>query len=387
MFAGSVITRDGAVFFAAGDVGDSEGGATEAVPHGALGPTHDAAVVFGGALHSVDADIGGHGTVLHSGVENVSCNAAHSISASNACVGKVYSSDGAATANCAEEALISIGIIFAAPVETDAADGVSLAVEGALETMVIGANGGVVVLGAGGKIPRSGVGVGDIFTQLETDLVAVVGRIAIQAIHVLGQQVQALGGGDDVGVALRAAARPHLGPVSGVGLVFVGVVSYGDGGARRIAVAARPAIEVVAQARGVVQGDSGRLPGIFRGVVSGNGAAVQVVGDGEGVACIDRGAIALIDALATAAELVACQILDCAADRLNDEGCPRISRDGAGKSEDVGAGATVGGDIRRTAPGGAEGGRTRHGDNLVEGDGNIEGITLGVYAAGNDRVS
>ena len=105
----------------------------------------------------------------------------------------------------AEEALILVGIGFAALVDADAADGVVRAVEGAAEVAVVRAvvasDGLVVAFGAIGIVPRSGVVVGDVLGQHE-----ILASVVVAAVHVGGQLVEVCGARNLVGGGFGAAA-------------------------------------------------------------------------------------------------------------------------------------------------------------------------------------
>ena len=102
----------------------------------------------------------------------------------------------------AEEALILVGIGFAALVDADAADGVVRAVEGAAEVAVAASSDGLVVaFGAIGIVPRSGVVVGDVSGQHE-----ILAVVVVAAVHVGGQLVEVCGARNLVGVGFGAAA-------------------------------------------------------------------------------------------------------------------------------------------------------------------------------------
>ena len=146
----------------------------------------------------MDADIGGHGAVLYGGLEDISSYAAHIVMTSDAGIGQVDSLDGAAFvdgAGGAKKALIGeIGLI-----DAYAADGVVLTVVDTAEHVVTRADGGVVVLGAGGIVPRGGVGVGDVLRLKEGEAVAVVAAV----VHVVGQVAQVSRGLDVIGIDTR----------------------------------------------------------------------------------------------------------------------------------------------------------------------------------------
>ena len=81
----------------------------------------------------------------------------------------------------------------------------------------------------------------------------------------------------------------------------------GDGSLLRVAIAARPTIEVVRGLGGVVQCDVSRLVGVAGGICRSHAAFVQVVGDGVGVAGVEGGTQGLDQ---RAAEVIVCQVFD-----------------------------------------------------------------------------
>ena len=103
--------------------------------------------------------------------------------------------DGAFPDTAEETLIICIGFI-----NSDAADGVAVAVEDAAESFVIVTDSGIVILGAGGIVPISSVGIGDVGTQFE-----VLATVFVDAVvHIAGEQVKASGCGDGVGLVLAA---------------------------------------------------------------------------------------------------------------------------------------------------------------------------------------
>ena len=93
----------------------------------------------------------------------------------------------------AKQSMVTVIIIVAAAlIDADTADSVAVAVEGALEgstdIIYVSADGGVIVLGAGGAVPGGVVGVGNVGTQLE-ELAAVV----VAAVDGGGQGVELAG--------------------------------------------------------------------------------------------------------------------------------------------------------------------------------------------------
>ena len=285
-----VIAHNAAVALAVGHaVGHGESSATDAAAHGAgLVISHNAAVVAGIVGHGMDTDIIAHSAVLDSGFEGVARDAADSVFCCDAGIGEVNTLDGAA-ADHAEEAFLVVVAI-----DTYAADGIVIAVEGTLEGGAVGANGGVVVLFAGAVVPVGGVSIFNGAAQLE-ELAA--GLIA--TVHILRQQVEALGGGDGVGLVGGAtvnvfAHAPDVCPVGGVALVAVRVFDDGDGSVGRIAVAARPTVEPVSRLGGVGQGDSG-VVGVSGRIAIGQHTFAQVVSDGVGEAGIHGAEVAAAD--------------------------------------------------------------------------------------------
>ena len=188
------IPDDGTVEFAIG-ICCGEGGAADAALHEALGSTHNSTVVIRFGIHGVYAYIGSYGAVLYGGLDDMSSYTAHIVITGDAGIGQVDSLDGAAiidSAGSAEEALNGeIGLI-----DSDAADGIALAVESTAEIVATRADGGVVVLGAGGIVPVSGVGVGDVLRLEECEAGAGVTAI----VHVVGQVAQVCRGLNVIGV-------------------------------------------------------------------------------------------------------------------------------------------------------------------------------------------
>ena len=103
--------------------------------------------------------------------------------------------DGAFPDTAEETLIICIGFI-----NSDAADGVAIAVEDAAESFVFVTDGGIVVLSAGGIVP-SGVGlVIDVVAKFE-----VLATVFVDAVvHIAGEQVETGGCGDGVGLVLAA---------------------------------------------------------------------------------------------------------------------------------------------------------------------------------------
>ena len=168
----------------------------------------------------MDGDVVADVAVLN-GTNVVSHNAAYILPAGDAGIAEGDVLDGGKI-GFAEEALVVIASGAASLVDADAADGVATAVEGATEIFIrptvssgvdSSTNGGVVVLGAGGVVPFSGVSVCDIVTQLEERVVEFVA-----VVHLAGEQVEACGGGDDVGALLGGAVMIGVGvpPISNV---------------------------------------------------------------------------------------------------------------------------------------------------------------------------
>ena len=74
----------------------------------------------------------------------------------------------------------------------------------------------VIAFGAALIIPVGGVGVSDVSAQPEVFAIEVVRVVSIGTVHLFGQQVQALGGSDDVGLLLAASVVVGIGvPVDG----------------------------------------------------------------------------------------------------------------------------------------------------------------------------
>ena len=149
--------------------------------------------MVGTCHHSVNADVGSHGTILDgSVVVQPTRDATDIVTSCDTSIREINVLDCAVTCNPAEEPM-RIGVL----IDAYAADGVVVAVEGTLEGVIVITDGCVVVLFAGAVVPVGGVGIGDVAAQLEVEAAAVVA-----AVHVLRQQVQALGGGDGVRIAL-----------------------------------------------------------------------------------------------------------------------------------------------------------------------------------------
>ena len=149
----------------------------------------------------MDDDIATNAAVLNGTIE-VPCNAANKLSTSDAGIGQRDVLDGGTNGH-AEEALIP-DLTF---VDTDTADFFSLTVEGAAEGGLVGADGDVVVLGVCALLIVGLVAIRDVITQTEEIVLKI-----IAAVHQRGQQVEAVGGGDGVGLCGRAAvvAASHI---------------------------------------------------------------------------------------------------------------------------------------------------------------------------------
>ena len=98
-----------------------------------------------------------------------------------------------------------------------------------------------------------------------------------------GQQVEAGGGGDDIGMFLAAVGAsgdvPDIGLGGGVGAVTGGALGNGDGLSGLGEAGARPADEGVALARGVDEGEGGGPGGVGDWVGGGYVAVGEVVCD------------------------------------------------------------------------------------------------------------
>ena len=217
-------------------VSHGEGGGANAAEDGAaVTAAYHATVRTGIVGYSMDGDIAAYAAVLtHTSIIsihfNISRNAADTLPTSDASIGQDNILDGG-TRSYAKEAHVVASIGGASLVDAYAADGMALAVEGAAEvfiaTIIIATDGGVVVLGV-----AVAVSVGDVVAQLE-ELTLKVPEFAI--VHQRGQQVEALGGGDGVGLLGGCAVNvfahaPDVCPVGGVALVAVRVF---DDGRRR----------------------------------------------------------------------------------------------------------------------------------------------------------
>ena len=83
------------------------------------------------------------------------------------------------------------------------------------------------------------MGIGDIIAQLEELAIEFIGGVAVDAVHVLGEQVEAGGAGDDVRMLLTTVGSrvvgnaPHIsnttdGSIAGRHFEGVSVVAIGD---------------------------------------------------------------------------------------------------------------------------------------------------------------
>lgn len=107
--------------------------------------------------------------------------------------------------------------------------------------------------------------------------------------HTIGKILivhRSCGGGAGSIVGMEAYTVGVGVPVGRVVLVAVAVVGDADSSLRRIAVAARPASEVVTEFSGIVQTKGGRLVGVGGGVRRSHAATGKVVGDMIGIAGI-----------------------------------------------------------------------------------------------------
>ena len=176
-----------------------------------------------------------------------------------------------------------------------------------------------------------------------------VGRERLR--HVVGQGLV----GHRAGVGVGSVEMDGVGdgrPVGGVGAVAVRAGGDGDGFIGCRAVAARPAVEGVAGAHGVREGDFVAVVGVGGWV--GRAAAGEVAGDGVGMAGVERGKAGLVEG---AAQRLVRQVLDGAALAGDVEGGGGVVGDRALECEDVRAAA---GEVGERAPGGRE--RRRAGD-------------------------
>ena len=155
----------------------------------------------------MDGDVTAYTAVLHYAASpavicDISRDATHIFHARDAGIGQDDVPDGGTTCHT-KETLVAVSIGVTALVDADAADGMVLTVKRAAEKSITivntSADGGEVVLGAGGIVPIRSVGIGDVGTQFEVLAVKVVA-----AVHQRGQQVQASGCGDGVGLVLAA---------------------------------------------------------------------------------------------------------------------------------------------------------------------------------------
>ena len=211
-------------------VGHGEGGGADAAEDGAaIALAHHAAVTIGRVGYSMDGNIAAYTAVLYDAltfvVRNISRNAADIMLTGDAGVGQSDVLD-SSTRSPTEEALVVVSIVVAALIDADTPDGFALTVEGAAEvfiaTIIIAADGGEVVLFAGGIVPSSGMVVGDGVTQFEELTIELVATV-----HQRSQQVEALGVADGVGLLGAGAVNvcAHAPDVGGGG-------GDGDGGSR-----------------------------------------------------------------------------------------------------------------------------------------------------------
>ena len=167
----------------------------------------------------MDADVTAYTAVLHNAAFprvycDISRDTTHILSAGDAGIGQDDIPDGGI--NCTtKETLVAVSSGGTALVDADAADGMALTVKRAAEisqvAINIAADGGVVVLGAGGIVPIGGVGIGDVGIQFEVLAVKV-----FAAVHQRGQQVQTGGRSDSVGFfgsgpVFAGSNAPHIG--------------------------------------------------------------------------------------------------------------------------------------------------------------------------------
>ena len=116
-----------------------------------------------------------HAAVLD-GATVVAHDAAGIFVADNVGIGEDDVLHGTAVPDVTKEALAPVVVALATFVDAYAADGVVLAVVGALERHTVDAHGGEVVLAAG--VPLRGVAVGDVGGLLESETLAVVAVVA-----------------------------------------------------------------------------------------------------------------------------------------------------------------------------------------------------------------
>ena len=147
----------------------------------------------------------------------VSHNTTHLIATSNTDIVEDDVHDGGAIIHIAEETLAFIGIVVAGLVDTDAADGMIVAIEGASEHITIVTDSGVVFAVF---VKYIGV-VGDVVAELEELAAESVTAVATGCIvvHADGEHVELGFVVDDPRVVLGAAAFPddNVGAHGGVG--------------------------------------------------------------------------------------------------------------------------------------------------------------------------
>ena len=111
----------------------------------------------------------------------------------------------------------------------DAADGVVVAVESSIEKMILITYDDIVILCAGFIVPVASTAVVDVVAQLEEVAVgmSVIRAKGVSIVHLIGQQVEAVFGGDDVGAIRRGAIVIGVSaPIAGVIRTPLGVESH-----------------------------------------------------------------------------------------------------------------------------------------------------------------
>ena len=179
----------------------AEGGGADAVAHGRglAGAARYAAEVLSSVLViGIDIDAVGGGTARKFAVTEVAHNAANLSATSEDGIAHGEVVD-VGFAGGSEDAYVGIAVAIAAPIDADAADGLAVAVEVALECVVIIAiTDGRVVAGRG----RAAAVVEGLF---ETEVRLRVGRTVV---HVRCQLIEVGVAGDEERVAAGAAALP-----------------------------------------------------------------------------------------------------------------------------------------------------------------------------------
>ena len=322
---GDDVGREGTVV--GGDVGSlaalagGDGGAVHGaavvvvVAEGAVTvPAADGAVVICGFFCGGDVGIG-NGAAADGAAVVVADNAADVIVAFDAGVGEVDVVDVGTAAYHAEETLVTIGIAVAGLADADAAYGLVVAIEVALEVAVgvaalVASYGLIVLVVFLGLV--LGVGERDVGSELEVLALVVVGGLAVSAVHAVGEQQQLVfvvyhvgvgrvafvhgcpvdegeGGADGhVGVGHGECGAVEGACAGGVGvLVALGCAGVAEGEAHFVATAVVEGLAAL-QASDAVCSDA--ADGVIRSV-AGEGDSVDgnILACGDGVGGLDLG--------------------------------------------------------------------------------------------------